>query len=110
MYIEPHWLMLTGKMHARLNNIQQAERLLQVISATMNQENRMDKAAYHILKGEVALVKGEKREAVELFEIAYKLRSDNYNLESLAYGYFISGDFDRALEMYEKIINDKSLG
>ena len=53
---------------------------------------------------------GEHIEAVELFEMAYALRSDNFYLESLAHGHFASGDFDAAETRFQEIAVRKDLG
>jgi tetratricopeptide (TPR) repeat protein len=76
----------------------------------MNEENREDRAAFNILKGEIELAKGNHDKAVELFETAYTLKSDNYTLESLAQGYLMSHDLEQAIQKYEELVSEKSLG
>lgn len=110
IYIGPWWLMLPGKMCARFGKLQEARRLLEEISAKMNKDNREDRAAFNILKGEIELAGGNYNEAKELFEVAYKLRDDNYVFESLAYAYFRKGDLDKSIEKYEYLITSKEFG
>ena len=108
-YLDPWWLFLIGKIYARLGEIQSANQLLQEISTKINEVNRLDKAAYNLLKGEIELVRGNHEAAIALFEMAYKLQDDNYALESLAYGYLVQGDLDQALEKYELLISRKDI-
>ena len=49
-------------------------------------------------------------EAIELFEISYKLIEGNDALESLAYGYLVSGNVDAAISKYQELIARKNLG
>lgn len=109
-YIGPWWLQIAGKLYARTGNILMAKNMLEEISAKINEENRNDRATLNILKGEVELAEGDYTNVVELFETAYTLRPDNYVLESLAYAYSVMGNEDKAIEMYEELINKKNLG
>ncbi len=108
--LEPWWLLLLGKMYARIGNTQQANLLLKEISTNMNEVNRNDKAAYNVLKGEIELTRGNHEKAIDLFEIAYKLREDNFMLESLAYGYLVHRDLEKALDKYMLLVSRKNLG
>ena len=38
------------------------------------------------------------------------MRDDNYPLESVAYGYLMSGDMDQAMAKYEELISHKDFG
>ncbi len=109
-FIEPWWLLLSGKMYARFGELQESKGLLEEISSKMNKENRSDRASFNILKGEIELARENHAQAVELFDVAYKLRDDNYILESLAYAYFIKGDLDKAIDKYEHLITRKQFG
>jgi len=109
-YLEPWWLLIVGKVYARGVDIEKANDILKEISTKMNEDNRVDRLAYNILKGEIELAKGNHAEAKELFEMAYKLRDDNYALESVAHGYLLSGDLDQAIAKYELLIDKKDWG
>jgi len=110
IYIGSWWLQLIGKILVRQGRLDQAENLLEEISDRMNEESRDDRVNFNILKGEIELAKGNHAEAVELLEVAYNLREDNYILESVAYGYLRKGDMERAIEKYEHLVADPSLG
>ena len=108
--IGPWWLQLAAKKYARMGMLAEAEALLDEVSSQVNQESRNDRAIMNILKGEIALVRGNEAEAVELLERAYLLREDNYVLESLAYAYYQMKDLDKAVEKYSGIIGNVDLG
>jgi tetratricopeptide (TPR) repeat protein/tRNA A-37 threonylcarbamoyl transferase component Bud32 len=109
-YLEPWWLHLIGKSFARQGTLDKVENLLEDISDRMNEESKNDRASLNILKGEIELAKKNYGEAVELLGVAYNLRDDNYVLESLAYAYFKKGDMDKAIEKYEHLTSNPSLG
>jgi tetratricopeptide (TPR) repeat protein len=99
-----------GKIYARSARIEQASDFLQQISTRIIEGNRWDQAAFNILKGEIELSKANYAEAIDLFNLAYQLRDDNYPLESLAYGHLKKGDVDQAIARYELLISKKDLG
>jgi len=109
-YTGPWWLSVLGKKYARFGKIQQPNDLLKEIPSIMNKENRNDRAAFNILKGEIELARGNHNEAIALFETAYKLRDDNYVLESLAFAYLMSGDLEKAIAKYEHLVSRKQFG
>jgi serine/threonine protein kinase/Tfp pilus assembly protein PilF len=109
-YLEPWWLLLAGKINARARRVEQAVQFLKDISTRINEENRSDRAAYTLLEGEIELARGNFRKAVSRLEMACKLREDGYTLESLAYGYLLSGDLDQALAKYEELMEKKDIG
>lgn len=109
-YIGPWWLRLPGKIYARLGGLEEANEFLEEISNLMNEENRSDRAAFNLLKGEIELASGKYDKAMEFLELAYKLNEDNYILESLAYAYFMKGDLDNAIARYELLVSNRSLG
>jgi len=100
---EPLWYLLLGKMFVRSGEYQKAEQLLNEIASRSNEGNKVDEAAYKILKGEFELAKENFSEAKDLLETASKLRIDGYSLESLANYYYCTGDLDKAVIIYENI-------
>jgi len=86
------------------------KQLLTEVKAKINKENKDDLAVFNLLQGEIELAEGNYNQAAELFEIAWKLREDNYVLESLAYAYFMKNDLDRAEANYTDLISRKILG
>jgi len=65
-YIGPWWLQIAGKLCARLGRLHETKQLLKEVSTKMNEENRNDRAAFNMLKGEIELAEGNHEEAVEL--------------------------------------------
>ncbi len=110
IYLAPYWLMILRKVYARMGDTVKTARMAESVSKKMNEQNRLDRAALKLLQGELELARGNHDRALSLFEMAYKLREDNYALESLANGYLISGQPDRAAEKHEELIGNKSLG
>ena len=117
--LAPFWLELIGKVYARIGRIEEARQLLDdmparihdlVASSGVARSNRGDQAAYKLLSGEVQLGRKNYDEAIELFEISYKLLEGNDALESLAYGYLVSGNVDAAISKYQELIARKHLG
>lgn len=109
--LEPWWFLLFAKFHVRSGDAQKADSILNEISTKIIEGNKVDKAAFNILKGEIELAKGNHTEAIELFETGIDLRYDGYILESLANYYYNTGDLDMAISKYREIINlQNSLG
>lgn len=108
--IQPIWLAYAGKAQVRSGMVVETRQLLEDAVARANDDNPNDRAAVALLRGEIASANGEYIEANEQFEMAYALRSDNFYLESLAHGYFASGDFDVAEARYQEIAARKDLG
>jgi len=117
--LAPSWLESIGKIYARIGRIEEASQLLDdmparihdlVASSGVARSNRGDQAAYKLLSGEVQLGRKNYDEAIELFEISYKLIEGNDALESLAYGYLVSGNVDEAISKYQELIARKNLG
>ncbi len=78
--------------------------------ARRDSTNRFDNGYLRLLEGERALTKEQHAEALPLLETAYLLGRNNYFLESLAYGYLMSGDLAAAREKYEELITRRELG
>jgi tetratricopeptide (TPR) repeat protein len=108
--ISPNWLAYVGKALARSSLKAETREMLRAAESRMNQESSNDRAAVALLRGEIASGEGQHIEANEQFEMAYALRSDTYYLESLAHGYFVSGDLDAAKTRYQTISEHIDLG
>jgi len=117
LYLGPGWLSLAGKTYVRMGRIDEANQLLQTIedrlgdylaASGVSHSIRDDQASYHVLRGEILLVKEDYKGAIESFEIAHNLTGRN--LEPLARGYYIAGNPDKAIEKYLGLIGDMQLG
>ncbi|MEN8203368.1 MAG: tetratricopeptide repeat protein [Bacteroidota bacterium] len=108
---EPWWYLILGKMVIRDGDLNRAELLLEEIVSRTNEGNRKDEADYNLLKGEIELHLGKHSEALEYLETANTLHDSPYNQESLAYYYSRLGEWEKAISVCEKMINDyHSLG
>ena len=108
--IAPDWLAYTGKTHARSGLVEEAEQLLADAVARLDEENPTDRAAVALLRGEVALARGNTADAIDHFQTAHALRDDNYYLESLAYAHYVAADFEAAKAQYQTMVSDPDLG
>jgi tetratricopeptide (TPR) repeat protein len=108
--IDPLWLSYLGKSYARSGFTRETRDMLELAMTRSNEEGQVDRAALAYLRGEVALANGENIEANEQFEMAYALQPNNYYLEALAHGYFVSGDYHAAEARFAQIGERKSLG
>ncbi len=85
--------------------------LLEEIVNLTNEGNRADEANYLLLKGEIELYEGNESEALEHLETANTLQDSPYYQESLALYYYRLGDWEKAIPIYESIIeNSRPMG
>ncbi len=101
---EPWWYFVLGKMIVRNGDPDKASLMLEEISKRTNQGNKTDEAAYKLLKGEIVFSEGNLNGSLELLENATTLRHDAYTLESLSNCYFQTGEWDKAIEIYEEMV------
>src|SRR5712692_4289387 len=102
-YIEPGFLMYAGKLYARSGDVRRASELLDTLLKRVNEGNRPDRAAAHLLRGEIALATRHPAEALGLFESAFTLDETNYTRESLANGLAEAADFTGAERRYKEL-------
>ena len=106
----PSWLANIGKVQARNGLVAEAEVTLQEAVDRSDPTVQMDRAAVAVLRGEVALAKGDAHEAVDHLRTAYAVREQADYLESLAYGLYLSGDPDAAVDRYLSLLEQRELG
>jgi len=108
---EPWWYLILGKMLIREGDTERAALMLEEIVNRTNEGNSKDEANFNLLKGEIELQKGNHSEALESLETANTLMDSPYYLESLANYYSSLGEWEKAISVYKRIINDyRSLG
>jgi tetratricopeptide (TPR) repeat protein len=105
---EPTWFLRVGMMLVRKGDVEKAEKMLEEISERSNKGNRIDEAAYKLLKGEITLAQGNSSAALVLLESAGTLNEDAYHQESLARYHMMMGNWEKAIVICEKIIADRS--
>jgi len=110
--IEPSFLFKAGKVFARSNRLKEAnavfERLKSRIGDVLavsgiSRSNQLDQAAFHMLKAEIELAKGQYEEAVNSYEMAASLRA-SFVEDGLAYAHVRLGKLDKAIEKYKAFI------
>lgn len=106
----PSWLAYAGKQHARMGLAPEAEVILRDAISRSDESVEADRAAVALLKGEVAMAKGDSQEALNHFETAYALRENTYYLESLAFGLYQAGSLDAALDRYLTLLAQPEIG
>ena len=110
----PEWLRTLAKLHARRGRVQDARRLLAVMSKTaadrtagssVSRDAARDQTYLDLVRGEIELAEGRPGEAARLFEAAYVLEArDADTLESLAVASAAGGRFEEAVKRYEELI------
>ncbi len=108
--LAPWWLMLLGKLQARSGLVVEAEETLDTLEARLDENNRYDKIARHVLTGEVALAEQRIDEAIRELETAYAVQGASYWLEGLAFSYLAAGDLQEARSRYEEMIERAEFG
>jgi tetratricopeptide (TPR) repeat protein len=103
---------LCGDAYARAGFADQAVKIAAMITPIADQNNPEQMGYLHLLEGDIALSAGQRDKAIELLEQSDKEDSTGLSSEALAHGYQISGDIDKAISSYEKMLSstDHSLG
>ncbi len=103
---------LCGDAYARAGFADQAEKIAAMITPIADQNNPEQMGYLHLLEGDIALSAGQRDKAIELLEQSDKEDSTGLSSEALAHGYQKSGDIDKAISSYEKMLSstDHSLG
>jgi tetratricopeptide (TPR) repeat protein len=118
MKIEPFFLAKLGTFYARSGRVREAERVFADLQAAtgnllalsgIGRSSQSDQAAFHRLKGEIELARGQYEEAVASFTMTGNLR-DLQLEDALALTYARSGDIDKAIEKYEEFLEEDVLG
>jgi tetratricopeptide (TPR) repeat protein len=116
--IEPYFLYLIGRAHARAGKIPEAREQLQELESRLgdllaasglDRSNQGDQASLHRLKGEVELAEKKYDEAVNFLSMAARLGAAEIE-ENLAYAFLKKGDRDQAIEKYIEFLKKEPLG
>ncbi len=109
-YIPPLFILIAGKLYARDGKIENTAKLLENVAQGKDKNLKDIRMASNGLEGEIELNNGNYTDAISLLEISYQLRKDSYNLESLAYAYYKSGNLNQAASLYKELIESKLIG
>ena len=105
---EPIWYLRLGILLVRNGEIEEAEEFLDEIAERSNKGNKIDEAAYKLLKGEIELARGDHFPSLELLETATALDESVFCLEPLANYYMVVGNWEKAIATCEKMIVGKT--
>lgn len=115
MDLSPYWLSRAGQLFARNDRVDRAIEILGLLennignivaTSGVNRNTNDDQAFYHLLKGEIALAGNRYEEAEESLVIANNIVEMP---DVLAYCYSEMGNMEKAVEYYQKVIDDKKL-
>jgi eukaryotic-like serine/threonine-protein kinase len=109
-YLEPTFLALLGQQLARSGDVARASVVLDTVTARANLESKTDRSMLELLRGEVALARGNKAAAVGHLELGFSVDTSSYLLESLANALAEQGDLDRAAARFRAIIERQDRG
>lgn len=109
-YLEPTMLLWIGKAEARAGNLPRAKELLDSLRARANAESKSDRAAGHLLQGEIALAEGRYADAQPNIAQALELDSTSYVLESAAYAAAQGGNLVEAVQFYTQLASGIEFG
>jgi eukaryotic-like serine/threonine-protein kinase len=95
---------ILGDAFARAGFVNSAQSIAAVISPLADQRNSEQMGYLHLLEGEIALASGKHAEAIELLAQSDKENSTGFSMEAIAHAYQESGDVDKAIASYEKVL------
>lgn len=108
--IPPPFLAFLGQQFARFGRPQDAARVLDSMTARMNPLDRYDRAAVELVRGELALAKGDVTTALDALDVAAALRPGNHARALLARAQVEAGQWERAVATYQQILRDSTIG
>ena len=106
----PTWVGFLVRYYARAGDLESAERVVDVMEERTHTESTADRSAMHNARGEIALAHGRSAEALDAFELAYRLTPSEHHLEPLARALQLIGDRERARDRYLELIAERPLG
>jgi tetratricopeptide (TPR) repeat protein/TolB-like protein len=109
-YIQPVMLMYVARTAIRRGDVGMARVFLDSIVARTPIESDEDRAIRALVTGELAIAEGRPRDALASVELAYRLDSSAFYLESVANAMANAGDYVGAIARYEKMSESPEFG
>jgi tetratricopeptide (TPR) repeat protein len=103
-------LAVLGRDLVRSDHLRLAAAVLDTLRAKVKAENRSDRMALALLRGEIAVAHGRRDEAIRQLGDGFEADSSSYILEPLAHAYAARGDFDAAAPLYERLATRRDRG
>jgi eukaryotic-like serine/threonine-protein kinase len=102
---------MLGDAFARAGMLDQARQIDEMIKPLADPMNVEHMGYLHLLEGDIALATGKNNEAIELLTQSDKENSTAFSSEAVAHAYQQSGDVDKAIAAFEKMLSstDRSL-
>jgi serine/threonine protein kinase/tetratricopeptide (TPR) repeat protein len=108
--IDPWFLQIALKLYARNGLVAESKALYKEMAENMDENQIVNRMLLELCRGEIALAEGNFDDAINLFELAYRQREDNYVLESIAFAHLQKGDINKAVSHYEQLIGRHRTG
>jgi tetratricopeptide (TPR) repeat protein len=100
---------MLGDAYSRAGLIDQAQKILAIITPLADQRSPEQMGYLHLLEGQIALASGLHAEAIELLALSDKENPTGLSIEAIAHAYQESGDLDKAIASFEQVLRSSSL-
>ncbi len=95
---------MLGDAYARTGLVDQAAKIVALITPLADQHSLEQMGYVHLLDGEIALSLGQYDKAIELLKQSDKENRTGWSIEAVAHAYQQSGEIDEAVASYEKML------
>ena len=95
---------MLGDAYARAGLVDQAEKIVALITPAADSRNPEQMGYLHLLEGEIAMSLGQHDKAIDLLKESDKENRTGLSVEALAHAYQQSGEIDEAVATYEKML------
>ncbi|MGB2592620.1 MAG: tetratricopeptide repeat protein [Candidatus Acidiferrum sp.] len=95
---------VVGDAYARAGLVDQAEKIVALITPAADSRNPEQMGYLHLLEGEIAMSLGQHDKAIDLLKESDKENRTGLSVEALAHAYQQSGEIDEAVATYEKML------
>jgi eukaryotic-like serine/threonine-protein kinase len=95
--------------YARAGFMDQAQKIAAIITPIADQHSSEQLGYVHLVQGDIALAAGKHDEAIELLTQSDRENHTGFSTEAIAYAYQQSGDVEKAITSYEKMLSSRDL-
>jgi DNA-binding winged helix-turn-helix (wHTH) protein/tetratricopeptide (TPR) repeat protein len=101
---------MLGDAYTRASFVDEAQKIAAIITPLADQHNSEQMGYLHLLEGDIALATGKHDKAIELLTLSDKENTTGFSIEAIAHAYQQSGDIDKAIAAYEKMLGASDYG